>query len=190
MQYLCWGTIKKAGGTSAIVGITVILALCIAIFGLLESPVQAAQVTLRIHGGPLDFTIQKQAGLVPDEAASPNQDRHGSLGPIGVRDARGRGAGWSLVAQATDFISGNNDYAIPAGRLHVNGAARVTTLAGNTAPRNFGGPLKAPLKLLSAGPGAGMGSFQIEPLVALDMPADTPAERYDSTLTLTLISGS
>jgi hypothetical protein len=109
---------------------------------------------------------------------------------IAIRDARGTGAGWHLIAQATDFISREDaGHVIDATGYYVDASEPATTIAGNVAPLAFSGPLAVPLKILSAPADSGMGHFQIEPPVTLDIPADVFAGTYDSTLTLTILSG-
>lgn len=151
---------------------------------------RAARVTVGIRGGPLGLSISGPTALPGVDITGVDQQTGGTLGVIDIRDARGTGAGWHVIAQATDFISRENaGHTIGAAGLYLGGPAPVTTIAGNVRPLAFTGSLGAPLKLLSAAPHNGMGHFQAEPPVTLDIPADVFAGTYDSTLTLTMSSG-
>lgn len=169
------------------------IAVITALTGLALGPTQqtrAGQIKLKIHGGGLGFTFVNQPQLAPVDATGLDQETTGTLGLIDIRDARGTGAGWRLFAQATDFTRrGQEDYTIPVTGFTVNAAPAVLTVAGNTAPEGFAGPLSEPLKLAEAPVNGGMGRYQIEPAVTLNIPADVYAGVYDSTLTVTLVSG-
>lgn len=150
----------------------------------------AAQINLEILGGDLGFNFIDQPHLAPADITGGEQEATGTLGLLDIRDARGTGAGWRLFAEASDFIErGRDDHIIPAAGFLVNTEPTVFTVAGNTAPAGFTGPLNTPLKLAEAPAGNGMGRYQIQPAVTLNIPADVYAGEYDSTLTLTLVSG-
>lgn len=173
----------------AILTITVITVL-IGSQALFASSSLAARVTLTVRGGPLGFAFEKQPQLAPIDMTGLDQESSGTLGLIDLRDARGTGAGWQLTAQASDFVSrDDSNHTIPTTGFNISAAAPVTTIAGNAAPQSFIGGLSLPLKLLEAEANTGMGHFQIEPPVTLNVPADVFAGTYDSTLTLTIISG-
>jgi len=151
---------------------------------------KAAIIKLKVRGGPLGFILEQQPKLAPIDITGIDRESSGTLGLIDARDARGTGAGWSLVVQATDLVArDDSSHTIPAAGLYVSQTAPVVTIAGNAAPKSFSGVLSTPLELLRAGANTGMGHFRIEPPIALAVPADVFAGTYDSTLTLTLISG-
>lgn len=169
------------------------LLLTIAIFtalGLMFVPqAHAARVELKVLGGPLGFSLNQQPQLAQVYVTGQDQETSGTLGLVDLREARGTGAGWRLMAQATDFIDLDQPtHIISAAGFNVS-APPVTTVAGNTAPQSFGGALDAPLELLKASEHTGMGRYQVEPPVKLTIPADVFAGTYESILTLTLLSG-
>ena len=176
-------------GPRAVFTVTMITALALGLAAPITT-VQAARVTVRINGGPLGLGLSGPAELAEVDVTGADQRTGGTLGLIDIRDARGTGAGWNLVAEATDFINRENDsYLIDGAGFYAGAPAPVTTVAGGAAPLSFSGSLGSPVKLLSAAAGGGMGHYQTQPPVTLDIPADVFAGTYDSTLTLTLSSG-
>lgn len=172
---------------------TLTIALAIALIGLTALPVSvspASVIKFKIHAGGFGYEHIKKPKLNDVDINGADQLTTGSLGLFSFIDARGTGAGWEFTAQATDFASDDGEgNLISAAGFRVPNAPAVTVIAGNTAPQAFGGPLNAPIDLMVATPGTGMGTFEVEPLLELDIPAETLAGSYESTLTLTLSAG-
>jgi plastocyanin len=108
-------------------------------------------------------------------------------------DARGTGAGWNVTLTAADFTSPGGT--IPVANFKVQLlASKVTTVSGNAPPvtrvTSFQ-PLSntSPLKLLSAGAGEGMGSYDFTPDFELMVPASTAAAVYEAALVVSINSG-
>jgi hypothetical protein len=179
----------KTTGSRALPTMAVIGALIAGLLGPAAAGASAARITVEVRGGPLAYSLPRPPRLEPVTLTGLDQRSEGTLGLVDIRDARGTGGGWSLIVQAGDFAARDDENrVIDAAGLRVK-AAPVTTVAGNAAPVGFGGTLDQPLKILEARPDTGMGRFQTEPSIALQVPADVLAGAYDATLTLTLISG-
>ncbi|THF74392.1 WxL domain-containing protein [Cohnella fermenti] len=143
---------------------------------------------------------------------------------ITVEDSRGSGAGWSVSVSATDFVSdplqdptasGTYTVKIPASAVSVIVATPIVALSGQAVDPTYGplasnGTLSAaPLKLMYAAPGYGMGVYTTGVSYSLAVPKTvtvasvsngaskykendmigTVATTYTATLTFTLGSG-
>jgi hypothetical protein len=145
---------------------------------------QAGQARARVDvsGGGLSVSA-------PADVALPTVTLHGAAvtveapaGVLRVVDARGSGAGWTLVADAgrpqdargaemaADLVLVPSASALPAG-----------VRAGEVAPLDGG-----PRAIAEALPGAGAGTVTVAPRVRLRVPADTPSGAYRATLVVTV----
>ena len=148
------------------------------------------RVTVSVKGGPLGFTLAGPSSLAEVILTGYDQTTAGGLGAIDISDARGTGTGWDLILQADDFVNIDGSGAfIPAAGLAIDETPTVTTVAGNTWPEAFTGPLDSPLLLLAAGADTGMGQYRTDPALSLVIPADTIAGTYETTVTMTITSG-
>lgn len=171
----------------------VALSSAVALVVMLGAAVAVADtVSVVINGDALGMT-EPGGGqtLTPVTLNGLDQTTGGNVGQYEIVDARGTGAGWNLVLDATDFAKqGDPTKTIAASGFQVTPAPAVTTVAGNAAPSAASGGLGgAGTKILSAAAGAGMGTYQVTPAVTLDVPAETYAGTYDSVVTATLTSG-
>jgi len=115
-------------------------------------------------------------------------------------DSRGTGEGYNVTIEATDFDDGNGNV------MNISSPFRefkiqlmntnIVALAGGPAPTSSVPQLAAipesgnpPLKILSAGVGEGQGSYELHPNFTLDVPANTVAGTYTSTVTVTIATG-
>ncbi len=103
-------------------------------------------------------------------------------------DATGRGDGWHVVLEST-ALTGPDGYGIPSAALSIGGRhGSVTTVSGSRPPAESvlrPTSLAAPVTVLSAEPGAGMGTYIYTPAVNglhLDIPGATPTGHYFSRL--------
>lgn len=115
-------------------------------------------------------------------------------------DSRGTGEGYNVTVEATDFDDGNGNVmniSSPFRQFKVRLTdTNIIALAGGTKPTSSVPLLTAipesgnpPLKILSAGVGEGQGSYELHPNFTLDVPANTVAGTYTSTVTVTIASG-
>ena len=108
-------------------------------------------------------------------------------------DTTGTGGGWNVSITGSNFRGPSG--AIPAANLSVRQLqAGITIASGNTAPlTQVPGyqPLSAaaPLKLLSASAGTGMGAYDFAPDFRLTIPVSTALGDYVAALVVTINSG-
>ena len=119
----------------------------------------------------------------------------GDLGQSTVSDATGSGAGWNLTVTATTFKNAANK-TLATDALTITGVTVVKN-AGKNPTNSIGYPVTVPMganaptavKFYSSAANSGMGKFTITPNVSLDVPADTYAGSYSSTITISIVSG-
>lgn len=115
-------------------------------------------------------------------------------------DSRGTGEGYNVTIDATDFDDGNGNVMNISSPFRefriVLTDANIVTQAGGTKPTTSVPQLAAipesgnpPLKILSANVGEGQGSYELHPQFTLDVPANTVAGQYTSTVTVTIATG-
>jgi hypothetical protein len=153
-------------------------------------PAGAVQASVTVQGGNLTFTAQDVAfGSVALSGA--DQTVFAAAQTWGATDARGTGAGWNLTISATDFTGAGT---IPVSNLKLRDLqSNVTTVAGNTAPSSlvttFQSLAGAPLKVLQAAPGTGMGTYNHIPDFQLTVPSSSAAGSYTANVTVSINSG-
>jgi hypothetical protein len=150
-----------------------------------------------ITGGALTLTTPGTVSLSATLTGA-DQIATGSLGKSTVKDATGSGAGWNVTISGTQFATGGaTPRTLPATALDVTGVA-ATSVAGR-APTNsisYGAGITVPLgssvtpvKIYNAAASSGMGTFDLQPTVALDIAADTYAGNYTSNITISVVAG-
>jgi len=116
-----------------------------------------------------------------------------------AEDATGTGNGWNVTIEATDFTGSGHTIDISQAdqefKIQIQDA-NITVIAGNTKPTSSVTSLTAiptaggtPLKIVSAAVNTGMGSYTIPPAFELEVPAETYAADYTSTMTIAINSG-
>lgn len=142
-----------------------------------------------ITPGSLDFTPGADTSLAALVLSGADETSTGTIGPLVVRDARGAGAGWSLVIASTDFVHVSGPaQAISASGFVVPSSPPVTVFSGASPPMAGAGSLAGPgLAIMNAPAGIGMGHYQVAPILALSVPAATLSGAYEATVTQTLI---
>jgi hypothetical protein len=116
-----------------------------------------------------------------------------------AEDARGTGVGWHLTIDATDFTDGGKTINISAADQEFKIQLLDTNIAvvsGNTKPTSSVTSLTAipeapaaALTFASAAANEGMGSYTLAPNFELEVPAETLAGSYSSTITVSAVSG-
>jgi hypothetical protein len=115
-----------------------------------------------------------------------------------VGDATGSGAGWNATATSTTFTTGTHTLA--TGATTVTSAPGVAcdsgaacTVATNSVSYPYtlpaAGTAPTATKLFSAALNTGLGNQTVSPTWKLAVPASTFAGTYNSTWTLSLVSG-
>jgi len=157
-----------------------------------EVPVGAETASISIIGGAL--FIETNPVDFPDTTLSA-EDQTVDTQPAAWRagDATGAGAGWNVTIVSTDFVSGSNSIPVDNFMTKIDDA-NVVTESGNTPPASQVTTYQAlstttPLKLLSAGPGNGMGAYQFTPDFRLNVPAEAGTGDYQALMTVTINAG-
>ena len=146
---------------------------------------QAAGGSLSLSAHPVTFPAVTLSGM--------DQDIDAALQTWRASDSRGTGAGWNVTITGANLTAGAQ--VIPADRVKVRLLqSRITIVSGNTAPQTPIAdyqPLNpaAPLKLLRASAGTGMGTYDFIPDFRLTLPASTWLGEYTAALVVTVNSG-
>jgi hypothetical protein len=142
---------------------------------------------INLGGVTLDGTNQTAVSLSPSNTWS-------------LVDSRGTGEGYNVTIEATDFSDGlgnvmNISSTFRQFKVQLTDA-NILQLAGGVKPTTSVPQLAAipesgnpPLKILSANVGEGQGSYELHPNFTLDVPANTVAGTYTSTVTVTIATG-
>ena len=119
--------------------------------------------------------------------------------PITIKDARGSGKGWNLMITSTTFQLEDNNKYLPANASRIVGVsiacgAKSTCLSPVNSisyplivPAGVKPP--TPVKFFDAALYSGMGRFQLTMMVNVNIPQNTQAGTYTSTLTLSIANG-
>lgn len=174
------------------------------VFSLLFAPFQAnAQVVkstslvAAVKGKSLTLTAPASIAMGAIDVASEATETSGTMTGVTVEDLRGKKIplGWSLTMTATDFKTIANDV-IPVTQLKVDtstykfikgkdGGISVPGIV-SVADGNQDGTSDA-ISIMNASAGNGAGSFSVDPVIKLTIPAFSTAGDYQSTVTLTLL---
>jgi len=150
------------------------------------------QATIMLLGGmlsvdtyPIAFPAVSLNGLDQTVDASPSAWR--------AVDARGTGAGWNVTLTSTDFTAAGGSIAVSNFKVQLL-QSRVTTVSGDTPPLTQVASFQtlsatAPLKVLAAPPGTGMGSYDFTPDFRLTVPASTAPGEYQASVVVSVNSG-
>jgi hypothetical protein len=163
------------------------------------APAEATTATATLTAGSLAFV-----GTVPavsfsatlnglDQTVSTTQ-------ALDVGDATGSGAGWNITATSTTFATTSPVHTLSTSATTVGSAPSVACDASTsctTATTNVTYPYTLPAastaptatKLFNATANTGMGNQTVTPTWKLAVPASTFAGTYNSTWTLSLVSG-
>lgn len=155
--------------------------------------------TVTVTGGSLSVTPANVtlSGVTLDGTDKTATSASGS-NSWSAADARGTGAGWNLTIASTDFTGGT-----PTRTIDISAAdqefkiqllaGNIVVTAGNTDPVSQVTSLTsigdATLKFVSAAVDTGMGTYAINPNFELEVPAETYAETYTATITISAVSG-
>jgi len=116
-----------------------------------------------------------------------------------AEDARGTGVGWHLTIDATDFTDTGKAIDISSADQEFKIQlldADIAVVSGNAKPTSSVTSLTAipeapatALTFASAAVDEGMGSYTLGPSFELEVPAETLAGSYSSTITVSAVSG-
>ncbi|MFI6586666.1 hypothetical protein [Embleya sp. NPDC050493] len=151
---------------------------------------QVPQTPVDTVAGPL-FMRQDSAGVTMPQfqPSDGTQQLEGRLNPVSILDRRGSTLGWTLTAQASDFV-GQGGEIVPAQRL--TWIPACTTVEGPPAtvgtgvPGTVGGSAEV---LCRQNPSTGAvtgGAFEANALLNLSLPGGSRSDTYTGNLTLSL----
>ena len=146
--------------------------------------------TATVTGGAFSITNP----LVADFEASPitgvAQTTTAALDTFSVSDLRGSGAGWHVLAQASQFTAGTKTLA--AGSLSTPALTVASPDTGSTDPTMTVGSYvldNGALKIASAALDTGMGKYDFSAsTLTLALPADVFSGAYASTVTISVVT--
>ena len=145
-------------------------------------------------------TVTGTAGVSLNLPANPSvsdtldgTDQTVSYAPVlGLVDARGTGAGWNLQISATSFSDGAGHTLAPG---TVSAAAQACQ-AGSTCTAATNTGISLPLtisgtaaKFFNAALNTGLGKLNVTPTIQIQIPGNSYAGTYTSTVTLAATSG-
>jgi len=118
--------------------------------------------------------------------------------PLTLTDARGSGAGWNLTITSTLFDDGSG-HTLAAGASQI-GSVAVSCAGSGTCtnptsslsyPTTIPAAATAPaaVKFFNAAATTGMGKFTLTPTINVQIPGNSYAGSYTSTLTIAAVSG-
>ncbi|MFI1384983.1 hypothetical protein [Embleya sp. NPDC020886] len=151
---------------------------------------QVPQTPADTVAGPL-FMRQNSAGVTMPQfqPSGDAQQLEGRLNPVSILDRRGSTLGWTLTAQASDFV-GQGGEIVPARQL--TWIPACTTVEGPPAavgtgvPGTVGGSAEV---LCRQNPSTGAvtgGAFEANALLNLSLPGGSRSDAYTGNLTLSL----
>ena len=180
---------------------TIILLITLALLIVTATTVLAETATVAITGGTLSFSSDNVSlsGVTLGGSDTTSTSASGSNSWSAV-DATGSGAGWNVTIDATDFTDGSShtlDISDTSQEFKIQLLDNdITVTSGNTKPVSQVTSLTAipespaaALKFVSAATDTGMGTYAISPSFELEIPAETYAGSYSSTVTITAVSG-
>jgi opacity protein-like surface antigen len=163
-----------------------------AVPALAEGGTTGASGTISLTGGSLSVEAAAIGftGFALDGTA--HNDVTGTTTEWTVKDPTGTGAGWKLNISATDFTNVGGKL-IPVSGFEVSLLdENIEVVAGNDAPTSSATTALVlttePQKLVSAAVDEGMGTYTLLPTFTLDVPVDTYAGDYSSTVTLQMLA--
>lgn len=113
--------------------------------------------------------------------------------PWSILDARYNDAGWHVTVEATDFENNTGQKIVQSNLSIQVPQATITTEVGSGIPSSLVDEhtpfVTGGLNIINMAQGSSGGRFIIRPRFQLEIPAETYEGAYQSTLTITIISG-
>src|SRR5919199_1024822 len=177
------------------------LAILFSLVAALAAPASAIAATATATGTVSGSTLSVSTTAAPSFSA--NLDNGDSTPtftvPLTTQDTRGTGAGWNETITSTQYSTGGaapNTLATNASSL--TGVTSSCAQGSCTSPTNSvtypvavpaGSTAPSAVKFYNAAANTGMGKFTITPTIGVFVPQNSYAGTYQSTLTLSIVSG-
>ena len=158
--------------------------------GLAGPAFGADGTTATVTGGALEITNPLAADFAGRSITGVAQTTTAALDTFSVSDLRGTGAGWHVIAEASQFTTGTKTLA--AGSLSTPALTVASPDTTSADPTMAAGPYvldNGPLQIASAALNAGMGEYDFSAsTLTLALPADVFAGAYASTVTISVVT--
>jgi hypothetical protein len=168
---------------------------------LVAAPAGATSASETLTAGSLGFASTLGNVTFPGTTLDGANKTVTAAQALDIGDATGSGAGWNITATSTQFKTSTGN-TLPLGATTVASSpgaptcdTNVTCTVGGTTtvsyPYSLPAGTTAPTatKLFNAPAGTGMGNQTVTPTWTLAIPANAYAGNYNSTWTLSLVSG-
>ena len=146
--------------------------------------------TATVTGGSLSITNPLAADFEGRSITGVAQTTTAALDAFSASDLRGTGAGWHVIAQASQFTAGAKTLA--GGSLTTPALTVAANGTTSASPTMAAGPYvldSGPLQIASAALNAGMGKYDFSAsTLTLALPADVFAGAYASTVTVSVVT--
>lgn len=146
--------------------------------------------TATVTGGALTITNPLVADFEPRAITGAAQTTTAALDTFSVTDVRGTGAGWHVLAQASQFTDGIHPLAV--GSLSTPALTVASPDTASADPTMAAGPYvldNGALQIASAALNSGMGEYDFSAsTLTLALPADVFAGAYASTVTISVVT--
>ena len=146
--------------------------------------------TATVGGGALSITNPLVADFAGRSITGAAQTTTAAMDAFSVSDLTGSGAGWHVIAQASQITTGTRT--LVAGSLSTPALTVASPDTTSADPTMATGPYvldNGPLQIASAALNAGMGEYDFSAsTLTLALPADVFAGAYASTVTISVVT--
>lgn len=162
-------------------------------FLLSEAQENYGNATIIIQSGGVPHLVDSLVTFETKALTGSIQESTATLAaPWTAVDPSGSGEGWHVEMTAEDFVSGSHSITIDNTKVK-QADVNITMVYGNEPPVSAQTTFTSldpvtPVKLLSAAPHTGMGTYQFTPEFTLTIPASAYAGTYVAPVQLTIIT--
>jgi hypothetical protein len=185
---------RRVGRPGLIVAAGAVLAISTCAVALADS----TTVTMNVNGGSLAESVYATPVSTPVTLNGTDQTTSYTFS-VDANDPTGTGNGWKVQVTSTTFSTGGGAHALSTGASSVTSASASCKQGTCTSPTtsSLSYPVAVPaaatppaaVTFFNAATNTGMGEFVVSPSVQVNIPANTYAGTYSSTLTLSIVSG-
>jgi hypothetical protein len=168
-------------------------ALAVAALAVMTSAAFASDgTTATVTGGSLTITNPAAADFAGRSITGADQTTTAALATFSVSDFTGSGAGWTVTAQADQFVGVNHELATGSLLMSVptvtaNGTDSTPPTINPTVPFLIDNASAA--LVATAGADEGMGKYDFSATtLTLALPAAVYADAYDSSVTISVVA--
>lgn len=142
--------------------------------------------------GTLNLEVPPSVTFPSRSTASISQTTDTNLNSIELIDTRLSQAGWSVTATVENFISSDTLSTLQVSNAFTASPVTVRTISGSPNGISLSGQYTITsttdqFSIISATPGFGTGTYEIDTNISLIVPPFTPAKNYESVIVVTVI---